>query len=85
MGWAGGGRPPGAPGREGGPRGGRRGGEAGVYVPGENGAAQRVPVTIGLTGDNEVEVVAGLEPGQAVIVGRTEGSGSRRMRSPFGF
>ena len=74
--------------RPGGPRRGRTRGEAeeaAIYVPGENGAAQRVPVTVGLSGDNEVEVVAGLEAGQSVIVGRAESAAPRRMRSPFGF
>jgi HlyD family secretion protein len=57
-----------------------------VYLPSDSGAPKRVPVTIGVIGDREVEIVTGLEAGQAVIVGKTEGKpeGPGRSRSPLG-
>jgi len=57
-----------------------------VYVPGAGGEAVRREVTTGLVSDGFVEVVAGLEAGEAVIVGADAAAGKpRRTRGMFGF
>lgn len=57
-----------------------------VYVPGAGGEAVRRPVETGLVSDGFVEIVKGVEAGEAVIVGADGADGKpRRPRSMFGF
>jgi HlyD family secretion protein len=48
-------------------------GETGVLVPDDSGKAQFVPVTIGPTIGNQIQILNGLEPGDRVFVGLPEG------------
>lgn len=65
--------------------GGRAPGPA-VYVPGAGGEAVRRPVETGLVSDGLVEIVSGVEEGEAVIVAADGADGRpRRPRSMFGF
>jgi RND family efflux transporter MFP subunit len=51
----------------------RSGASARVYTVSTNGVIRVAPVTLGLENDQRVEVVSGLEEGDAVIVGRRAG------------
>jgi RND family efflux transporter MFP subunit len=50
-----------------------------VYVAADNGTARRVPVTVGLTNDAEVEILSGIKAGDRVITAGaiTDGSAIR--------
>jgi len=65
--------------------GGNPAGGSALYVVGRDGRPERRQVTTGLASDGEVEIVAGLAAGEAVVTGRAATAAAGRRRGPMGF
>jgi RND family efflux transporter MFP subunit len=51
-------------------------GDPTVYIIDENGAARRLPITLGLTNDSDAQIIAGLKEGDRVITAGSVTDGS---------